>query len=318
MSNPPHVRAHRPASERRRAARAARAATVLIALAALGGAAPALPAPRPPAAADRTLDVVTTDFAFLTPDTVTAGRTRLRLVNRGRELHILEVARLDDGHTAEELAELLAARRPPPAWATFVGGPLARPDGSTSDDLAVTVDLAPGRYALLCPIPSPADHRPHMLKGMTRTLVVVPARRAGRAAPVIPAAREHAAPARGPARTQPGRVGLDDYGSRMEPAWRAGRHTLRVENRAAQPHELVVFRLDDGKRAADVVRWARALAGPPPGTLVAGTTALGRGQAATLTLTLTPGAYALLCFVSDAADGRSHVQHGMTRELTVP
>ncbi len=51
---------------------------------------------------------------------------------------------------------------------------------------------------------------------------------------------------------------------------------------------------------------------------MAGTTALGRGQVATLTLTLPPGAYALLCFVSDATDGRSHIQHGMTRELTVP
>ncbi len=322
MSNRHQVPAHRRISERHRVARITSAAAVLTGLAALAAAAPAPPAPRPPAPADRTLDVVTTEFAFLAPDTVTTGRTRLRLVNRGRELHILEIARLDDGHTAEELAEHLAARRPPPAWATFVGGPLARPDGSTSEDLAVTVDRAPGRYALLCPIPSPADHRPHMLKGMVRTLVVVPARAAGRAAPVIPVARGRSAPARGaapavPGRMVPGRVVLDDYGFVVQPAWRAGRHTLRVENRAAQPHELVVFRLAHGKRAADVVRWAGTLAGPAPGTLVAGTTALGRGQTVTLALTLTPGAYALLCFLPDATDGRSHVQHGMTRELTV-
>ncbi len=322
MPNRQQVPVHRPIVERHRVARITSAAAVLTGLVALTGAALAAagPAPAgagPPAPADRTLDVVTTEFAFLAPDTVTAGRTRLRLVNRGRELHILEIARLDDGHTAEELAEHLATRRPPPAWATFVGGPLARPDGSTSEDLAVTVDLAPGRYALLCPIPSPADHRPHMLKGMVRTLVVVPARAAGRAAPVIPVARGRSAPARGAAPAVPGRVVLDDYGFVVQPAWRAGRHTLRVENRAAQPHELVVFRLAHGKRAADVVRWAGTLAGPAPGTLVAGTTALGRGQTVTLALTLTPGAYALLCFLPDATDGRSHVQHGMTRELTV-
>ena len=97
------------------------------------------------------------------------------------------------------------------------------------------------------------------------------------------------------------------------------RRTARAARRepgGAAP--LVVFRLDTGKRVADVVRWAASLAGPPPGTLVGGTTALSRGHAVTVTLDLTPGTYALLCFVADARDGRSHVQHGMTREITVP
>lgn len=269
--------------------------------------APAAAVPDPAPAAVPTLDVVATDFAFTAPDTVPAGRTRLRLINRGREVHILEIARLDDGHTADELAAHLAARRPLPAWATFVGGPLAQPTGApagggSSDDLAVTVALVPGRYALLCPVPSPGDHRAHMLKGMARTLVVT-------------------APGRGPevARDRrPARVVLDDFGFVLEPAWRAGREEVRVENRAVQPHELVVFRLAPGMHAADVVQWARTLAGPPPGALVAGTTALGRGQAVTLALSLARGAYALLCFLPDATDGRSHVQHGMTREITVP
>lgn len=150
-----------------------------------------------------------------------------------------------------------------------------------------------------------------MLKGMAQTLVVTPARGAG------PASRE-VTPRSVAARSDTARVVLDDYGFMLEPAWRAGRHAVRVENRAAQPHELAVFRLDPGKRAADVVRWAGSLTGgQPPGMLVAGTTALGRGQVARLTLTLAPGAYALLCFLPDATDGRSHVQHGMTRELTV-
>jgi hypothetical protein len=256
------------------------------------------------------LDVVASEFDFDAPDTVMAGRHRLRLTNRGREMHLLEVARLADGHTAEELAAQLAARGPVPAWATFVGGPLAPPGGigpagKASDGLAVTVDLVPGRYALICPIPSPGDHRPHMVKGMVRTLVVTPA----------PAPR--AARTRGPDAVGSTRVVLDDYGFLLDPAWRAGRTTVRVENRAVQPHELVVFRLDPGKRAADVVRWAGSLAGSPPGTLVAGTTALGRGQVAVLALSLTPGSYALLCFLPDATDGRAHVRHGMTREVTV-
>jgi hypothetical protein len=260
-----------------------------------------------PAPAIATLNVIATEFAFTAPDTVVAGRTRVRLSNRGREMHLLEIARLTDGHTAEELGAHLAARRPLPAWATFVGGPLPGPatlPRNAGEDMAVTIELTPGRYALLCPIPSPDDHRAHSLKGMVRTLVVVPARRAAPAAAPIP----HVATSR---------VVLDNYGFVLELPWRTGQHRLQVENRAAQPHELAVFRLDEGKRVADVVRWAASLTGPPPGRLVGGTTALSRGSSVALTLTLAPGTYALLCFLPDAKDGRSHVQHGMTREITV-
>jgi hypothetical protein len=260
-----------------------------------------------PAPAIATLSVVATEFAFTAPDTVVAGRTRVRLTNRGREMHLLEIARLADGHTAEELGAHLAARRPLPAWATFVGGPLPGPataPRNAADDMAVTIDLTPGRYALLCPIPSPDDHRAHSLKGMVRTLVVVEARRATPSPdPLSRVASSH--------------LMLDDYGFVLELPWRPGRHRLRVENRAAQPHELAVFRLDEGKRVMDVVRWASTLTGPPPGRLVGGTTALSRGSSVALTLTLAPGRYALLCFLPDAKDGRSHVQHGMTREITV-
>jgi hypothetical protein len=168
----------------------------------------------------------------------------------------------------------------------------------------VTLELTPGRYALLCPIPSPDDHRAHTLKGMVRTLVVVPARRAAPAA----SARTRGASSR---------VVLDNYGFVLDLPWRAGRHRLQVENRAAQPHELAIFRLAEGKRVGDVVRWASTLTGPPPGRLVGGTTALSRGSSVTVPLTLAPGTYALLCFLPDARDGRSHVQHGMTREITV-
>ena len=110
---------------------------------------------------------------------------------------------------------------------------------------------------------------------------------------------------------------LDDYGFVLDLPWRTGRHRLRVENRAAHPHELAVFRLNEGKRVADVVKWAGSLTGPPAGRLVGGTTALSRGSSVALTITLAPGTYALLCFLPDAKDGRSHAQHGMTREITV-
>lgn len=264
----------------------------------------AMPAPLAPyrleAPPPHTLEVSVTEFAFVTPDTAPAGRTRIRMTNRGREIHILELARLADGHTAVDLVAWLESGQAPPPWATFVGGPIVPSPGAESE---VTVYLAPGRYALICPVPSPTDHRPHMSNGMVREIVVVSGHGTGERASASGAAD--------------GRVVLDDYAFGLEPAWRAGRRTVRVENRAVQPHEVAVFRLDPGRRASDVIEWARALTGPPPGAFVGGTTAVSRGETVTLHLTLTPGTYALLCFARDATDGRSHVAHGMVREVEV-
>jgi uncharacterized cupredoxin-like copper-binding protein len=45
--------------------------------------------------------------------------------------------------------------------------------------------------------------------------------------------------------------------------------------------------------------------------------ALGKGRTGTFTTTLTPGRYAIVCFVPDAKDGKPHEMHGMVREFTV-
>src|SRR5687767_6075582 len=86
-----------------------------------------------------TITVVATEFAFDAPDTIVAGPTRVRFVSRGRELHIVEFARLDAGRRAEDLLAHLSAHRGAPSWATFVGGPLVPPEGGASE---VTLDLA--------------------------------------------------------------------------------------------------------------------------------------------------------------------------------
>ena len=36
----------------------------------------------------------------------------------------------------------------------------------------MTVDLAPGRYLLLCWVPDPADGVPHVMKGMVTEVVI--------------------------------------------------------------------------------------------------------------------------------------------------
>ena len=111
-----------------------------------------------------------TDFAFAGPDTIAPGFTTIRLVNKGPQEHHLILARLDDGKTLDTLMAFF--QKTPngvPPFATWRGAANVVLAG---DSTGSTVDLPAGRYALLCFIPDPADGAPHVVKGMTRELIV--------------------------------------------------------------------------------------------------------------------------------------------------
>lgn len=248
-----------------------------------------------PAAAPNLVTVTTSEFAFAAPATIPAGLTTVRLVNQGREMHHVQLVRLEGGHTVAELLEVASSHGPLPAWATFVGGPNVHAPGAHSD---ATMELQPGEYALLCFIPSP-DGVPHIAKGMVKPLTVVPASRDAR----IGAAEV--------------RMTLTDYAFQIAPEIAAGRRTIHVENAAAQPHEVALMRLEPGKTAHDVLAWLQRMEGPPPATPIGGTALLSTGQSNQITADFAPGEYALLCFVPDAKDGKPHFAHGMVRQITV-
>ncbi|HEX5872022.1 MAG TPA: hypothetical protein VFY65_16445 [Longimicrobium sp.] len=247
-----------------------------------------------PAAAPNLVTITASEFAFAAPASIPAGLTTVRLVNQGKEMHHVQLVRLDPGHTVAELMEA-GPDEPMPAWAHFVGGPNVPAPGGHSE---ATMELAEGSYALLCFIPS-RDGVPHLMKGMVKPLTVVPA---GSGAG-MPAADVQ--------------VTLRDYSFDFAPELTAGRHTLRVTNAAAQPHEVFVVKLAPGKTAQDVLAWMQTEQGPPPALPVGGTTLLSTGQVNHITVDVEPGEYALLCFVPDAKDGKPHVAHGMVRQLTV-
>jgi uncharacterized cupredoxin-like copper-binding protein len=142
---------------------------------------------------------------------------------------------------------------------------------------------------------------PHLMKGMVKPLTVVPASQASEARPEVADVR----------------MVLRDYSFEIAPEITAGRHTIRVENAAAQPHELVVMRLAPGKSPADLLAWLQTQDGPPPAMPMGGTSFLSTGEVNQITADFAPGEYALLCFVPDAGDGKPHVAHGMVRQITV-
>lgn len=237
------------------------------------------------------------DYAFDAPDTLPAGLTTITLRNRGHELHHVQLVRLEGGHTLPDFLGGLKAGGPPPEWAHLVGGPNTPVPGA---DAAATLDLAPGRYALVCFIPS-ADGAPHVMKGMSRELTVIAADHDDATRSPVPSAT----------------MTLTDYAFALSRPLASGTTTLRVRNEARQPHEVLFLRLAPGKHVQDFASWVEHQAGPPPAAPIGGTSGIEHGGWNDLTLSLTPGHYALVCFLPDGGDGKPHAAHGMMREFAV-
>jgi hypothetical protein len=244
----------------------------------------------------RELEVRAEDFRFRAPDTVAEGLTRIRLVNQGHEQHHLQLLRLEDGHTAEEVLEDARRGELVTSGTTYVGGPSIPAPGSASE---VTVDLEPGQYLMVCYMSSRGVQ--HLLLGMARRLVVVPSP----ARPTIPPKAD-------------AQLTLDSYSFGLTSALRAGRQIVRVENVAEQPHEVGFVRVSPGHSAAEVLQWLKDESGPPPFAPAGGSMMLSQGGVSFVTLDLEPGEYVLLCFVPDAEDDQPHVAHGMVRAIRIP
>lgn len=240
--------------------------------------------------------VKTSDYAFDAPDTARAGLTTIRLVtNAGHEIHQVGLIRLDSAKTPADLLKAMKAPGQMPKWAVEVAGVNPPAPGRSAE---ATLTLEPGNYVLVCFVPSP-DGVPHIAKGMSRPLVITGAQVA--AAPL-------------PGDVQ---IRLTDYAFGISVPLTAGAHVIRVVNDAQQTHEVQVVRLAPGKTPADVAAWVEKMDGPPPGEPLSGVAGLGVGQSASFPLTLTPGEYALICFIPDAKDGKPHYTHGMMRRVTV-
>jgi hypothetical protein len=243
--------------------------------------------------------IVAKDFAYEAPDTITGGLVTLRMVNQGPELHHIQLVHIGDGHTYAEFLEGLKNMQPGspmPPWLHDVAGPNTPVPGG---EQSITGELQPGTYAIVCFIPS-ADQVPHAMKGMMKELTVLPNT--------------------GPAATPPVSdiaVKMTDYAWEVTPEITAGKHIIRIENLAAQSHELFIAKLEPGKSMTDLAAWVDNQVGPPPGTPMGGISGMANGAVVYLPVDLTPGEYGLFCFLPDAKDGKPHTAHGMMKQITV-
>lgn len=279
------------------AAMVAAAASILIGCS-KGDAPPADSAaslPSPTAAATPNMVTFTAkEYGFDGPDTIPAGLTMIHLNAAGQELHHVQLLKLEDGKT---FADFQAAVKTgaPPQWAMAYGG--VNPPVPGGMAIATEV-IEAGNYAVVCFVEG-ADHVPHLAKGMMKPLTVTPSS----ASTVEPNADVT--------------LTLSDYTFTLSKPLVAGRQTIKVENAAAQPHEVVLIQLAPGKTMDDMKKWIFEMKGPPPGKPMGGIPGFMKGKNAYFDVDLTPGDYGMICFLPDAKDGKMHVEHGMVTQFKV-
>jgi len=254
----------------------------------------------PAAATANVVHVTAKDYTLTAPDTIPAGLTTLHLMNEGKEAHQAQLIKLTEGKTYADMVAGMKAMKPgepPPSWIVPVGGPNAAPPGGTS---AATQTIEPGNYALVCYIPG-ADGVPHIAKGMSTGLVVVPSTTAAAPEPI-------------PTTT----LTLSDYKFDFSSPLKSGENVVRVENSADQPHEVVIFKMPPGKTFKDFQAWLpKSDKTPPPAMPMGGVVGQVKGGHAFFTVNLEAGDYALVCFFPDAKDGKPHFVHGMVQEVKI-
>jgi uncharacterized cupredoxin-like copper-binding protein len=256
--------------------------------------------PRSPAAEPDppVVRVVSREYSFEAPDRVPAGAVTFHLFNEGAEPHHAWFVRFDEGHDLADYMEAVhAGRGHTPEWAVDMGGPMVMmAPGAVSN---ATIDMEPGRYAIVCHVPSP-DGESHLAKGMAKEFVV-----------------EASSAPREPMPEADLTIDLVDYAFVIEKPLHPGSQWVQFTNTSGQTHELVLWRLGDGAHVDDLIAWVERMDGPPPGEVVGGVSGIAPGVENLVKLDLEAGRYAATCFVPDTGDGAPHTDHGMKAEFEV-
>lgn len=238
------------------------------------------------------------DYAFTGPEQLESGWHTMRLLNRGRDVHQMQVLALPSGKTIIDVEQALASRSPSlPNWLRRHGGVNSVASG---DEASVGILLEPGDYLLLCGIPDVAG-RPHAMRGMVRALRVVEGASSGEPAPRADAT-----------------LRLNDFAFTLNGPLRAGARTVHLVNDGRQAHEVVMIRLAEGASAQDFIERYRPGGLPnSAGREAGGVTGIDPGRQAYMHLQLEPGRYGLLCFLADPVTGAPHFSRGMFMDIEV-
>ena len=241
------------------------------------------------------ISLTATDTTFDAPGTLSAGIVRVSLENKGGVPSSLNVLRVREGKTFDEVKANFP--RPDAQLASFslvfesFGGCIAVLPGARC---SVVLDLAAGTYALL----SRASGQP---AGIVKQLVVSQASGATAPEPVADAT-----------------VSLKDGVGPAVPSMVKAATTWKVTNDGQLPHVFQIFRFKSGKTAADLASYfANPGSGLVPADVVAGSGVLSPGRRAWFTSELAPGEYLDACTVTGRNPPAAHLNEGETAKIIV-
>ena len=123
----------------------------------------------PPPTVD--VEIALHDFSYGIVGPLTAGRHLLHVTNQGKEPHEVDLIYLPTGVAAQDYMAWLAGSE--------AGQPPALPIGGGGDfvpgrEVWFPITLRPGRYLIICQVPSAADGQPHYALGMYKEFEVLP------------------------------------------------------------------------------------------------------------------------------------------------
>ena len=247
-------------------------------------------------ASSHTVFITAHDYSFTgLPARLPAGWVNIRMINAGRELHMLATFSVPHGYTVTTLLDSLLHGHFSPNVQEW-GGPNAVAPGDTG---VVSLFLPAGQYVVGCFVKS-ADGKTHFMKGMMGSFEVVGA--PGAASPL----------------SDEDTVTLSTYRIAMSGVTlRPGIRTFLVRNVAKEPHDAVILKVLPGHSVEDALRWfANVAVGTPAAIPVGGTTALHSGEHNFVNARLTPGTYVLVCWLT--TNNKFHFDLGMKQVFTVP
>jgi hypothetical protein len=279
--------------------------TIASIVIACGGDGDETAAPSPtaePAAEIFVLNITKTDDTFEAPDSIPGGLTRIRFHNAGTRPANVDLARLNDGATLEQVNDAIRLSASDFAAGAAQLGRLSSIEGGTArvapgGDAEIVLDLEPGHY------------------GMSSLIIGNPFTRAFEvtAAPAVePAAPEAAFT-----------VTMADFVFQGAPdTLPAASTTVRVVNDGPQLHMMAVWQLKAESVSAEQLAQHRG-GTPLPASAYTPAGGFGEilpGDSGWVTLDLEPGDYALACIVFDQGEDGTltlHTDLGMQHPFTV-
>lgn len=238
--------------------------------------------------------ILASDYAFRgLPAHVLPGWVTLRLVNTGKETHMLAVAPVPAGYTTSAFVDSLVRLHIAPNTTFWSGVDVVSP----GDTAVVTAFFPAGQYAVGCFVKS-ADGALHVAKGMVGSFDVIAARDTGVAPSVdgvVTLAGSH--------------IGV--HGA----ALRGGVHTLRIVSSNPHPQDFQMLKLLPGRSVQRALDWfTHRTMVAPAAEAVGGVSSVYSGQHASVTVRFTPGVYLFFYAVDEADAHPAFVQ----RTVTIP